>query len=156
MQLIIDTIKALRSIRAEFRLGEHAKIAAVLMATSDESLAILREGSAFIENLGKTAELTIQAATDAKPENAATALMAGVEIYVPVGGLIDIPKEIERLTKEAAATEADMAKLRNKLANEGFLAKAKPEVIEKTREEAAALEEKLASITGRLEMLRKL
>lgn len=156
MQLIIDTIKALRSIRAEFRLGEHAKIDAVLMATSSESLAILQEGRSFIESLGKTAELTIRAATDAKPENAATTLMAGVEIYVPVGGLIDVPKEIERLTKEAGATEADMTRLRNKLANEGFLAKAKPEVIEKTREEAAALEEKLTAINGRLAMLRKL
>ncbi|MDB4894901.1 MAG: valS, partial [Firmicutes bacterium] len=156
MQLIIDTIKALRSIRAEFRLGEHAKIDAVLMATSADALAILEEGRSFIENIGKTAELTIQTATESKPANSATALLAGVEIYVPVGGLIDVPKEIERLTKEAGATEADMTKLRGKLANEGFLAKARPEVIEKTREEAAALEEKLTAINGRLEMLRKL
>jgi valyl-tRNA synthetase len=156
MQLIIDTIKALRSIRAEFRLGEHAKIDAVLMATSADALAILEEGRSFIENIGKTAELTIQTATESKPANSATALLTGVEIYVPVGGLIDVPKEIERLTKEAGATEADMTKLRGKLANEGFLAKARPEVIEKTREEAAALEEKLAAINGRREMLRKL
>ncbi|MFZ5817178.1 MAG: valine--tRNA ligase [Bacillota bacterium] len=156
MGLIIDTIKALRSIRAEFRLGEHTKIEAILMATTPEALAILEEGRSFIENLGKTAGLTIQAVTGEKPANAATAVLAGVEIYVPVGGLIDIPKEIERLTKEATATEAEMVKLKNKLANEGFLAKAKPEVIEKTREEAAALEEKLTSISARLTMLRQM
>jgi valyl-tRNA synthetase len=156
MGLIIDSVKALRSIRAEFRLGEHAKIDAVLMATSDEALAILEEGRSFIETLGKTASLTIEAAKPEKPANAATAVLSGVEVYVPVGGLIDIPKEIERMTKEAATTEAEMTKLKNKLGNEGFLAKAKPEVIEKTKEEAAALEEKLTSISARLEMLRKL
>ncbi len=156
MGLLVDSIKALRSIRAEFRLGEHAKIEAILMATTPDSQAILEEGRSFIETLGKTASLTIQAAAEVKPENAATALLAGIEIYVPVGGLIDIPKEIERLTKEANATEADMTKLKNKLGNEGFLAKAKPEVIEKTREEATAFEEKLTSINARLAMLRKL
>jgi len=156
MGLIIDSIKALRSIRAEFRLGEHTRIDAILMATSPEAQAILEEGRSFIENLGKTASLTIQAAVEAKPENAAATVLAGVEIYVPVGGLIDIPKEIERLAKEANAAEAEMTKLKNKLGNEGFLAKAKPEVIEKTREEAAAFEEKLTSINARLAMLRKM
>ncbi|HYG60544.1 MAG TPA: valine--tRNA ligase, partial [Symbiobacteriaceae bacterium] len=156
MGLIIDSIKALRSIRAEFRLGEHSKIDAILMATTDETLAILEEGRSFIESLGKTASLTISAVAEPKPANAATAVLTGVEVYVPVGGLIDVPKEIERMTKEATATEADLKKLQAKLGNEGFLAKAKPEVIEKTKEEAAALEERLASLNARLEMLRKL
>lgn len=156
MGLIIEAIKALRSIRAEFRLGEHAKIDAILMATIDEALAVLSEGRSFIENLGKTADLTIQAAAAEKPANAATAVLAGVEVYVPVGGLIDVPKEIERMTKELTGVEADLTKLQKKLANEGFLAKAKPEVIEKTRAEAAELEEKRTTLNGRLEMLRKL
>ncbi|MGE5675945.1 MAG: valine--tRNA ligase, partial [Mycobacterium leprae] len=110
MGLIIDAIKALRSIRAEFRLGEHAKIDAVLMANTGEGLAILNEGRTFIESLGRTANLTIQPVSAEKPHNAATAVLAGLEVYVPVGGLIDVPKEIERLTKEATATEADLTK----------------------------------------------
>ncbi|HWI61858.1 MAG TPA: class I tRNA ligase family protein, partial [Symbiobacteriaceae bacterium] len=156
MGLIIDSIKALRSIRAEFRLGEHSKIDAVLMATSPEALGTLEEGRSFIETLGRTGNLTIQMATPEKPANSATAVLTGAEVYVPVGGLIDVPKEIERMTKESGLVEAELGKLRGKLGNEGFLAKAKPEVIEKTREEAAALDEKLASIQSRLEMLRKL
>jgi valyl-tRNA synthetase len=156
MGLIIDSIKAMRSIRAEFRLGEHSKIEAILMATTPESRATLEEGRTFIESLGKTASLTIAAMAEEKPANAATAVITGAEVYVPVGGLIDVPKEIERLNKEAGATEADLTKLKNKLGNEGFLAKAKPEVIEKTRDEAADLEEKLNAIQARLEMLKKL
>lgn len=156
MGLVIDSIKALRSIRAEFRLGEHAKIEAILMAAGDEQLAILNEGRSFIESIGKVADLTIQPLAETKPQNAATAVLPGVEIYVPVGGLIDIPKEIERLTKEATATAADLEKLTKKLGNEGFLAKAKPEVIEATRQEAAELQEKLTAIQGRLEMLKKM
>jgi len=156
MGLLIETIKSLRSIRAEFRLGEHTKIDAILMATSPEALRILEEGRAFIANLGKTAGLTIQMAVEEKPRNAATGVVPGVEIYVPVAGLIDVPKEIERLSKEAAETEAELTKLQKKLANEGFLAKARPEIIEKTRTEAADLSQKLASINQRLEMLRKM
>lgn len=156
MGLIVDSIKALRTLRAEFRLGEHTRIDAVLMAASPEAFSILDEGRSFIESLGKTATLSVEMVGPEKPANAATTVLPGVEIYVPVGGLIDIPKEIERLTKELNTTEAELAKLRGKLANEGFLAKAKPEVVEKTREEAAGLEEKLTSINGRLAMLKQL
>src|SRR5690606_7073526 len=131
MALIIDTIRALRSIRAEFRLGEHAKIDAVVMATSDRALEILNEGRAFIENLGRTAKLTLQPVAEEKPRNAATAVVAGAEIYVPLGGLIDLPKEIERITKELKATGDELARLEKKLGNEGFLTKAKPEIVEK-------------------------
>ena len=156
MQLIIDAIRALRSIRAEFRLGEHTKIDAILMATSPESQAILEEGRAFIANLAKTAALTIQPVAEEKPHHAATAVLAGAEVYVPVGGLIDVPKEIERITKELKTTEADLTKLQNKLSNPGFLAKARPEIVEKTREEAAALAEVKAALEARLEFLHKL
>ncbi|HEY3368158.1 MAG TPA: valine--tRNA ligase [Symbiobacteriaceae bacterium] len=156
MSLIIDAVKALRSIRAEFRLGEHAKIDAVFMATTPEAFATLDEGRAFIENLGKTGTLSIEMLSQEKPQNAAAAVIAGAEVYVPIGGLIDVPKELERLGKEIGTIEAEVGKLKGKLANEGFLAKAKPEVIEKTKEEAAALEEKLASVNGRLAMLKKL
>lgn len=156
MTLIIDTISALRSLRAEFRLGEHSKINVIVMAASPEAEKILSENRAFIEALGKTAELTIQPVSAEKPKNAATAIITGAEVYVPVGGLIDVPKEIERLTKESTAVEADLKKLQGKLANEGFLAKAKPEVIEKTKEEAAELAERLAALGARLEMYRKL
>ncbi|BAD39351.1 valine--tRNA ligase [Symbiobacterium thermophilum] len=156
MALIIDTIRALRSIRAEFRLGEHTRIDAVVMATSDQALAILNEGRAFIENLGKTGQLTIQPVAEAKPKNAAAAVVTGAEIYVPLGGLIDLPKEIERLTKELTTTGDELAKLEKKLSNEGFLTKAKPEVVEKTREEAAALAEKRQALENRLAMLRSM
>ena len=156
MGLVIDSIKALRSIRAEFRLGEHAKIEAILIAAGDEHLAILNEGRAFIESIGKVSNLTIQPMAELKPQNAATAVLPGVELYVPVGGLIDIPKEIERLTKEANATQAELEKLTKKLANEGFLAKARPDVIETTRQEAGELQEKLTAIQSRLEMLKKM
>ncbi len=156
MGLIIDSIKALRSIRSEFRLGEHAKIDATLLATSAEALAILEEGRSFIENLGKTANLNIGPATATIPANAANAMLSGVEVYVPVGGLIDIPKELERLTKEAKAAEAELAKLQGKLGNQGFLAKARPEVIAQTRAEAEAFQEKLGSLQARVEMLRRI
>ena len=156
MQLIIDAIKAMRSIRAEFRLGEHAKIDAVIHAGSPEALATLEEGRSFIESLGKTSSLALDMAGAEKPANAAAAVIAGAEVYVPVGGLIDIPKEIERTTKEAATVQAELTKLTGKLANEGFLAKARPDVIEKTKEEAAGFQERLTALTARLEMLKKL
>jgi len=78
-------------------------------------------------------------------------LLAGpVEIYLPLAGLLDIGKELERLDKEIAQAQQEIMRLQGKLANEAFFAKAKPEVVEKEREKLATQQERI----GKLKMRR--
>ncbi len=71
-------------------------------------------------------------------------LLAGqVEIYLPLAGLLDIGKELGRLDKEIGQTQQEIERLKGKLANEAFVARAKPEVVEKEREKLAAQEERI-------------
>ncbi len=83
-----------------------------------------------IASLAGVATLTVDAEAD-KPEHAATAVAAGVELFVPLEGLVDFEAERARVDKELGKARADLGKLEKKLANEGFLAKAAPEIIEK-------------------------
>ena len=78
------------------------------------------------------------AAADAvKQKESVTVLDGGLEIYVDLGGLVDLSAERARLEKELAAAEKDLASVERTLSNEGFVAKAAPEVIEKKRAQAA-------------------
>ena len=72
--------------------------------------------------------------------------MSGVEIYLPLAGLIDVQAEQTRLHKEEAKVTGEIRGLESKLTNEGFLAKAPPEVVAKE-------EERLADARYRLQAL---
>jgi len=77
-------------------------------------------------------------------------LLAGpVEIYLPLAGLLDISKELERLDKEIAQAQQEIVRLQGKLANEAFVAKARPGVVEKEREKLIAQEERIGKLKDR-------
>ena len=80
----------------------------------------------------------------------------GVEIYLPLKGLIDVEKETARLQKEMDKLEKEIKRLTGKLSNEGFLKKAPEAVVAKEREKLAGYEEKKTAVAGRIEDLAKL
>ena len=96
------------------------------------------------------------AAGAAKPENAMAGVVGGVEIYLPLKGLIDVEKETARLTKEREKLQKEIKRLTGKLSNEGFLKKAPAAVVAGEREKLAGYEEKEKSLEARLADLAKL
>ena len=62
-----------------------------------------------------------------------------LEIFVALGGLVDLDAEAKRLKKELAKAEKDLASVERTLGNAGFVAKAAPEVIEKKQSQKAEL-----------------
>ena len=86
----------------------------------------------------------------AKPAHSAITVAAGLEIYIPLEGLVDLQAEAERLEKEREKVTGELTKLEKKLSNEGFLAKAAPEIIEKDRARAAELRDALTVLESQL------
>ena len=70
--------------------------------------------------------------------------------YVVVGDLVDFDAEKARLNKELATAEKELAAAERTLGNEGFIAKAAPEVVAKKRERAAELTETIAAVKAQL------
>ena len=88
-----------------------------------------------------------------KPPHSATAVGAGLDVFVPLEGVVDLAAERARVAKELERAEADHVKLAKKLANEGFLAKASAEIIEKDRAKAAELADEVGKLTSQLSEL---
>jgi valyl-tRNA synthetase len=74
-------------------------------------------------------------------------LVSGAEVYAVLSGLVDFDAERVRLSKQEKDLEKDVAKLEKKLSNPGYLAKAKPEIIEKDKA-------KFEDAKGKLDMVR--
>jgi len=97
------------------------------------------------------ASLQIAEALTAKPDEALTLVIeGGVEIVLPLSGLVDAAAEQARLEKEAAALEQRLTAARNTLANPNFVSKAPPPVVERERAKLADLEAQAAKIAARL------
>jgi len=89
----------------------------------------------------------------AKPAQASVEVVDDFEVFVELEGLVDFVAERQRLAKEQAKLTDDLARLEKKLANEGFLAKAAPGIIEKTKSDKADLMDALGRIAVQMEAL---
>lgn len=156
MTTIMETIKAIRNMRAEVNAAPSKKTE-VILHLSDESLTdVFAKNSGYLETLASAKNVTILAKDDAKPENAMTAVVNGVEIYLPLAGLIDVEKEIARLNKELATLDKEVSRLDKKLSNAGFIAKAPADIVEKEKEKLKGYEEKREAVKQRLAYLATL
>ncbi len=152
MQLLMDVVRAIRNIRAETRVDPGRKVEAVLLAGSVQR-RILEENRLYLEVLAGLGRLEIRPEGTAKPDRAVSAVESGVEIYLPLAGLVDLAVERERLQKELAELETEKNRLAKKLENPQFLAKAPAAVVEKEKKKLAEVESKYEKVSARLAAL---
>lgn len=90
-------------------------------------------------------------------EAAELVVQEGITVVLPMKGLFDAEKEVQRLQKQKDKTNKDLSGLQGRLSNPKFVSSAPADVVESVRSQAAELEEKVAmidqSITQAKEML---
>jgi len=150
IELLKAVVSATRSTRARYQLSPRTELAVSVKASEASDEALLNELKTQITQLAHISELTIDTNL-AKPAQSAATVAEGLEIYVSLVGLVDFEAEKARLTKERDKVAKDLAKLEKKLSNEGFLAKAAAEIIEKDRNKAADLRKALTKFDAQLE-----
>jgi valyl-tRNA synthetase len=115
--------------------------------------ATLRSQAPLLEFLARTEPPQIEVDLPAKPEQAVTIIVGGVEVYLPLAGMIDIAQELARIDAEIASARQDIARSQQMLANEQFTSRAKPEIVQREREKLAGHEERLAKLQARRQEL---
>ena len=156
MEIVMETIKAIRNMRAEVNVAPGRKSEAILQLASAELVQLFELNASYVKTLAAVDPLNVSLTTPEKPENAMAAVVSGVEIYMPLKGLIDVDKETARLNKELLTLDKELARVSGKLSNEGFVAKAPPDVIEKEKAKQQEFEEKVKAINERLSYLASL
>ncbi len=154
MEFLMEVIRAVRNLRGELNIHPGRTIRCILVTGTGAEALLLRKYGGYVRQLAGVDPLEIRSPADEKPTRALSAVVRGTEIFLPLVGVIDLEKEIERLEKEAGAVARDLKRVRAKLANRDFLAKAPPEVIEKERAKEEELEQKQLKISHRLAVLR--
>jgi valyl-tRNA synthetase len=144
--LVRDAVSALRQLRGEYNINPGKVLPAIVVPSPNARAVFAAEASL----IGRLAKATV-ALADAAPTGEAAAhqvLADGSEVVLPLAGSIDVAKECARLQQELAGLDKQLGGLRQRLANESFVSRAKPEVVEAERQkerEWSARREQLAA-----------
>ncbi len=147
---LIGVITAIRKLRSEQNV-EVSKMVSVVLCTETYNDLSQREAE-HIRRMAKVEHLTV-AGFGQKPDDAAAAFLDGIEIYLPLAGLVDKEKEKATLTKEKENLEKFAKGIEAKLGNEQFVSRAPAALIEEQKQKLAEAQEKLAKIEERLKAL---
>lgn len=134
-----------RNIRAEMNIGPGKPLPLFLANTTAADLQHLEENRVTLVKLAKLDSITILSVDQEKPMSA-TALVGDMQVLVPMAGLIDTKAELARLDKEIQRLQGELKRVTGKLANQGFVAKAPADVIEKEQAKQAEFEQALEQL----------
>ncbi|EGQ9629261.1 valine--tRNA ligase [Vibrio cholerae] len=138
-------ITSIRNLRAEYDINPGKPLEVMLKAANEQDAARIEANKPVLVSLAKLESIRLLADGEATPA-CATALVGKSELMIPMAGLIDKDAELDRLAKEIAKTQGEIARIEGKLGNEGFVAKAPEAVITKEREKLAGYQEALVKL----------
>ena len=127
-------ISAIRAVRSEMNVPAAAKVPLLVKDADAVTTARLDRHGEHILRLARVEEIEL---TDAAPTGSVSVVVEGTTLILPLGAVVDLGQEKARLKKEIDRLDGELAKFAAKLGNSGFLAKAKPEIVEEQREREA-------------------
>jgi valyl-tRNA synthetase len=145
MQMVMDLILAVRNIRGVMNIPPSTQLTVIVKPGNGELGSHLAKNGEYVKTLARVKELRI-GTNETKPKAAATGVIKGAEVYVPLEGVLDLDEERARLSKEIEKVTKDVDLFAKKLSNKNFVDKAPKAVVEKDTArlgELKAMREKL-------------
>ena len=144
VRLVQEVVGGIRNLRAELGIPPGVKMKVVLVPPQQRE-EVLRRHASVIEVLARVEGLSVSA-RGVRPSKAVYAFVDQVEIYLPLEGVLDLTKEMQRLEKDMGEVDRELTAVIRKLSNEDFIRKAPPGVVEKVRFKGSELERKKAKL----------
>jgi valyl-tRNA synthetase len=155
MDSIMDTIRAVRNIRAEMDVHPSRKTKLIIVAKEDKR-EIFEEAKVYLEKLAYASEIIINEAKDELAANAVPIVVDIGQIYIPLEDLVDFKSELDRLEKEKAKLEGELNRVNGKLSNPNFVEKAPAAIVKAEEEKKAKYEDMMASVLEQIDKIRKM
>ncbi|MBR3795366.1 MAG: valine--tRNA ligase, partial [Clostridia bacterium] len=155
MEGVMDVIRAVRNLRAEMNVAVGKR--AHLMVRPKAGWEHAMEGAEeYLKRLAWVSEMQLLAADEAAQGKVVSAVSEAAELFIPLGDLVDLDKEIARLTKERDSIERDIQRAEGKLNNQGFLAKAPAQLVEQEKAKLEVSKDKLVKLNARIDDLKNM
>ncbi len=153
MESVMDAIRAIRNRRAEMNVPPSKKAALYVLTSQPQ---VFTEGEGFLQRLAYADSVTL---LDAEPENLdgmVTCATSNAKLYIPMGQLVDVAKELERIRKELKDKTKFLSGLEAKLSNPNFVNRAPEAVVAEQREKAQQTRDLITGLEESLAALEKM
>lgn len=155
----IDTIKeavrGIRNIRAEMNVVPSKKAQVYVVSEQEDVRNMFEKSKVFFKTLAYASDVVIQSDKSGIDDDAVSVVIENAVIYMPFAELVDIEKEIERLTKEKEKMVKEINRVEKKLSNQGFVSKAPQKVIDEEKAKGEKYKAILLQIEERLAQMNK-
>ena len=153
--LMMDAVKGIRNTRTGMNVPPSKKAKVYVVSSNKDVRDIFENGKVFFATLAFASEVIVQADKTGIGEDAVSVVVKDCVVYMPFTELVDIDKEIERLTRERDKLVKEVERVDKKLANQGFVSKAPAKVIEEEKEKQAKYTAMLKGVEEQLANLKK-
>jgi valyl-tRNA synthetase len=150
MEIIFSAIRFVRNARAEMGLDPARRLD--LIAVAAEYAPLLEEQRDTVGTLAR-ADLRVLLGQEAVPAQALHQALPGIELYLPLEGVVDLAAERERIAKELARLDGAVQGIRTRLASPQFTRRAPAHIVQKEQERLTENEQLQRTLQERLEAL---
>ncbi|BFM39505.1 valine--tRNA ligase [Synechocystis sp. LKSZ1] len=151
--LLIGVIRTIRNLRAEADIKPGVKVAVILQSENAIERAILEQGQAYLQDLGKLEGLTITPQLENEGLQCIAGVVETVQVLIPLSGVVDIDQLRSKLTKKLEKVQKEAQSQQKRLENPGFVNQAPEAVIQSVRDTLAAALKQVEILQERLARL---
>lgn len=155
ISILREAIRGIRNAKAEMDIEPFRKSKLYLLTDDDTRAEVYDELKDHFANLANCTAIERIPDRDAVSDDVISVVVEKAELFLPMKDLVDYDKEAQRLKKDMEKTEAEIERAEKKLANENFVSKAKPEVVQKEREKLETHKENLKNLKERAAFVQK-
>lgn len=158
MKILQDAVRTLRNLRAEAHVAPQQWLnkSVIRVNLSSQTSKILKASLNQISNLCRVHDVILEEPSKEWSYGASLSSVTGeAEIKLPVGDVLDVPKEITRLEGEITSIEKEIAKSQARLDKADFISRAPAEVVEKERAKVSEGQAQIERLKANLESLRQ-
>ncbi len=154
VELIKEAVRGIRNTRTGMNVPPSRKAKVFVVSESEEVRNIFENSKAFFATLGYASEVAVQSDKTGIAEDAVSVLIHQAVLYMPFADLVDIDKEIERLTKEEDKMNKEIKRAQGMLSNPKFVDKAPADKVQAEKDKLEKYTQMLAQIQERLAALK--
>ena len=154
VELIKEAVRGIRNTRTGMNVPPSRKAKVFVVSESEEVRNIFENSKAFFATLGYASEVSVQSDKTGIAEDAVSVLIHQAALYMPFADLVDIDKEIERLTKEEDKMNKEIKRAQGMLSNPKFVDKAPADKVQAEKDKLEKYTQMLAQIQERLAALK--
>lgn len=155
MEGVMDVIRSVRNLRAEMNVSVGRRAHLILRPKEGWEAAMAHAGE-YLRRLAWASDVQLIAQGEEAAGRTVSAVSEAAEVFIPLGDLVDVDKEIARLTKEMENVRRDIERGEAKLANPGFTAKAPAHLVRQEEEKLGINRDKLEKLSARLDGLQNM